>query len=407
MRSNPERLAWTVLVASFAIFCFLVVAVPLGVRSYLINATVAREALVESLEGTVVVEDPRGGPAKPVMAGNSVLVPEGSTIIVDEKAQAIVTFFDQSFIRLFNPSQVELARMRSPRFGLSKKPSEISIEMRGGRMRMVTVLAQERPTRYEVHSLQAISFLAPNGSYTIDVTNERTEVVAHRGETTVTSTNPGVRSAEETVYLSQRERTSVRAGEAPTVPLPAARDILLNGDLSQPLSTGWRAFNDQGGDGGNVDGTVTMVTDGGFRAVRFYRTGGEYNHCETIIEQTIDRDFPDPPTTLIIRANVKLIYQSLSGGGYQSSEYPLMIRLTYRDVYGSETHWVQGFYYQNLTGNPTQNGLQIPQGIWYPFDSGNLISFLPIVPYKIVSLRVYASGWNYESLVSDVSLIVE
>jgi len=137
------------------------------------------------------------------------------------------------------------------------------------------------------------------------------------------------------------------------------------------------------------------------------RTDAQGNHCETVLEQALDRQLPDQMTTLVVRAMVKVRYQGLSGGGYLSSEYPLMIRLIYRDVYDSETEWVQGFYYQNDAGNPTMYGLQVPQDRWYYFESDDLLEQLPLRPYKLVRLRIYASGWDYESLISDFSLIVE
>ena len=32
---------------------------------------------------------------------------------------------------------------------------------------------------------------------------------------------------------------------------------------------------------------------------------------------------------------------------------------------------------------------------------------LPVKPERIMSIRVYAAGWDYDSLVSDINLIVE
>ena len=84
-----------------------------------------------------------------------------------------------------------------------------------------------------------------------------------------------------------------------------------------------------------------------------------------------------------------------------------MIRVTYRDVYDSEAEWIQGFYYQNARGDPTTYGLQIPHDSWYLFESDNLLENLPIRPYRIMRVRVYASGWDYDSLISDLNLIVE
>ena len=156
-----------------------------------------------------------------------------------------------------------------------------------------------------------------------------------------------------------------------------------------------------------MDGKAILAQSEGRRAVHFTRTGGQFNHCETVLEQDINYEMPEPPSSLVVKAVVKVIYQSLSGGGYQSSEYPLMIRLTYQDEYGSQNDWVQGFYYQNIDNNPVMYGVEIPQDQWYLFESENLLDSFPIVPSRIVKLRVYASGWNYDSMISEVNVIVE
>jgi len=407
MRRNPERLAWAVTLTAFAIFCILAVSIPLSVRWYLINAPRVYEAKVTCLEGTAVVEDPRHGTSTPVLKGETISVPEGTVVSVDETAQTVITFFDQSLVRLFPRSSVALQRMRAPRFSVSPRPAEITIYARGGRLWANTVLRGSSPVSFTVESLQTHTLLAEDGGYTLEVSNERTEVIVQRGTAEVTAISPAVPTDEATVTLGSRQRTVVEIGKPPLAPLKAERDLVTNGDFRAPLDTGWEVFNDQGGDGGEIDGTVSLVLDEGRRAVRFYRTGGENNHCETIIKQDINRDLPDPLTTLKVRATIKLVNQSLSGGGYLSSEYPLMIRIKYRDVYLSETEWTHGFYYQNLSNNPTMNGQEIPQGKWYFYESENLLDVLPITPRRIVWLRVYASGWSYESLVSEISLIVE
>ena len=207
--------------------------------------------------------------------------------------------------------------------------------------------------------------------------------------------------------LGPRQRTEVVFGEAPQPAVGIARNLIVNSDFRDGLNKGWRAYNDQGTDGGDIDGVVELVVDAGVRSAHFVRQGGQGNHCETILEQVIDAQMPDAPTSLVVRATVQVRYQSLSGGGYLSSEYPLMIRLTYRDVYDSEAEWVQGFYYQNIADTPTTYGLQVPHDRWYLFESDNLLEQLPIRPYKIIRIRVYAAGWEYESLISDINLIVE
>ena len=407
MQRNPERVAWTVLLAAFVIFCTCAVSLPLGMRWYLTTATTIREATVTCLEGTAVIEDPLRGTARPLLKNETISISEGTIVSVDEAAQAVLTFFDQSLVRLFPRTTVSLERMRTPRFGVGSLPAQISLTVRGGRLYANTVLRGSSAVEFRVNSLQAHTLLAEDGGYSLEVTNERTEVIVQRGMAAVATASTAVPTGEAQVTLSSRQRTVVEIGKAPLAPLKAERDLLVNGDFKSPLDTGWTAFNDQGGDGGDIDGQVSLVEDEGRRAVRFVRTRGEFNHCETIIEQELNRDLPDPITVLKVRATVKLVDQSLSGGGYLSSEYPLMIRISYRDVYGSEAEWVHGFYYQNLNNNPTQDGQEIPQGKWYFFESENLLNVLRISPRRIVRLRVYASGWSYQSLVSEISLIVE
>jgi len=401
MKRSPERVAWGLLFLSFFVFCFAIIVVPLGIRWYILHAEKEHEASVESLVGTVVVEPPVGRGPVPLGAGESMAVPEGSIIRVDETSEAVITVFEHSFLRLFSGSTVRLDRMRSPRYEPSPLPNVIHLKLSGGQIHIGTALSLDSPLDFQVTTLQADSLLSADGSYGIEASNDRSNITVYdRGHAQVSA-------ASETVELITRQRTEVVFGQSPQPATGAARNLIVNGDFSEGLNKGWRAFNDQGNDEGNIDGEFEMVVDEGRKAVKLSRSAGHGNHCETILEQAIDQTLPEPVTSLIVRATVKVRYQSLSGGGYLSSEYPLMFRITYRDVYDSEAEWLQGFYYQNLEANPTAFGSQIPRDSWYFFESENLLGSLSVRPYRIIRLRVYASGWDYESLISDVNLIVE
>ncbi len=400
MRRNPERLAWFVLLTAFAIFCVIIIGGPLSVRWYLRHAERKQVATVESLVGTVIVDLPVGPGAVPLPKGKSMTVPEGTVIRVDETSEAVVTFFDHSFVRLFPGATVQSERLRAPRFRRGVLPNMVLMNMLGGRGYIGTALSLDSSLDMRVKTLHAECALEADGSYAVEVRNDRSEMYTYRGRATILSSNGQA-------VLDPGQRIQVVFDQPPGDPVSLARNLIENEEFRRPLSEGWRVFNDQGTDGGDVDGSAEIVMDEGRRAVRFFRTGGHGNHCETILEQTINERLPDPITSLKVRATVKVRYQSLSGGGYLSSEYPLMIRLTYRDVYDSEAEWVQGFYYQNVADTPTTYGLQIPHDRWYPFESENLLDVLPVPPHRIIAIRVYASGWDYESLVSDVNLIVE
>ena len=400
MRRKPERVAWMVLLLAFATFCLIVVAVPLGVHRYIRNAEKEHEASVESLAGTIVVEPPLGVAPVPLSAGQNMSVPEGSLIRTDETSEAAITFFDHSFMRLFSGSTIQLDRSRSPRYKSSPLANTVHVTLMGGQAHIATALSLNSPLDCRVTTLHAESSLEADGSYAIEATNDRSEIAVYRGRAQVTAN-------DQTIAVETRQRSTIAFGQAPEPPVGVAQDLVTNGDFSRPLSKGWRVFTDQGTDGGDVDGTAELVVDQGRRAVKLERSGGQGNHCETILEQSISQKLPDPATSLIVRATVKTSHQSLPGGGYLSSEYPLMIRLTYRDVYDSEAEWIQGFYYENPINTPTAYGLQIPRDRWYLFESDNLLESLPIRPYRIIKLRVYAAGWDYESLISEINLIVE
>lgn len=403
MDKDPRHIAWIILLTAFLAFCLIVTAVPLGIRYHVLHAEEKPEASVESLAGTVIVEPPVGRGFVPLERGEDLQVSEGSVVRVDETSEAMIALFDQSFVRLFPGTTVRLERMRSPRYEAGKSTNSIHIGLSGGQIHVGTALSSDSSLDFRVTTLHAEAFLAADGSYALEATNRRSGITVYtRGQAHVSA----VDDREDSVQLMPRQRTEVAFGQPPSSPVDAARNLVVNGDFSEGFES-WHRFNDQGTDGGDVDGTFSLVVDEGRRAAKFLRTGGHGNHCETVLEQTIDRTIPAPVSSLVVRANVKVRYQSLSGGGYLSSEYPLMIRLTYRDVYDSEAEWVRGFYYQNVEGNPTTFGVNLPHDRWYLFQSENLLESLPIRPYRIIRLRVYASGWDYESLVSDVNLIVE
>ncbi len=55
---------------------------------------------------------------------------------------------------------------------------------------------------------------------------------------------------------------------------------------------------------------------------------------------------------------------------------------------------------------PIINGEKIPPHIWYPYESPNLIELLRDTrPARLNSIRIYASGWNYQSMVSEIGII--
>lgn len=396
MRKNPERTAWTVLLSALATFCILAVSVPLGVRWYVINATSTNKTALTAISGTILVEE-RG---QPLPVTEDMDASEGASIKTDSTSQAILTFFEDSTAILYNDTQVVLLRTRSRRFDLSPRLGTIILEVKKGRVRIAPAPAIDSPLYFEVRFPQGVAVLE-EGSYSVEVTDEQSQIGVRRGQALATA-------AGTMVKLNQGQRTTIAIGEAPADPMPAAQPLVVNGNFQQDLAVGWVDYNEQGVDGGKVDGEVEVISFGDRRALRFSRMGEDGNHCETGIIQKIDKDIRDF-TSLKLHLDVQLIYQSLSGGGFQSSEFPIMVRLDYKDPWGNDRFWVHGFYYQNDDNYPmAQYGEQIPRYVWYPYETGNLLEILiDTKPTYINAIRIYASGWEYQSMVSEVGLTVE
>jgi hypothetical protein len=157
-------------------------------------------------------------------------------------------------------------------------------------------------------------------------------------------------------------------------------------------------------------GDIEIVPQGGKNVLRFSRYGSE-THGETSITQVVDQDVHGF-TSLKLAFEVLVNYQSLPGGGYKSTEFPIMVELRYRDPTGTPRSRYWGFYYRDPGTGPEWltmvNGLKVVQGEWYPFQSDNLLQSMgDIRPEHIESLRVYASGWDWNSAITNISLLVQ
>lgn len=405
-RAHPERTAWAVVWSAFAVLCVVAVAVPLGARYVLRYSTRVRPATLQVLEGTARVTNPGTGRLDAVTKDQPMSIGEGIVIQLDEKANALVQFSDGSYVRVRPDSDLTVEQIREPRFGSGVTPYTVALRMSKGELALVTSKAT-RPAGLDftlhLQELGTTVALKEDGVYGADVTTEGGEVWTQIGSAVVTGGGRVVR-------LLAMDQTTLTPGQPPTSPIARAKNLLANGDFRNGLD-GWIYYNDQGGDGGNVDGTVTLAGDGGSKAVRFFRTGSSTgdrgNHCETVLEQRVDKALPDPISSLAIKANLKVTSQSLPGGGMQASEYPLIIRMRYRDDIGNENEWVQGFYVGDPRGNPTGTAIQVPGTGGYYFESENLLKTLKPRPARIVWLKVYASGWDYESVLSSISLEVQ
>ena len=404
MQKNPDRVAWIVLWSAFIVFCILITGIPLGIRSYLLNASEELDTQLQRIEGTILVQETEGN--KPAGVVGSAMLSPGEEVILDATSRGTLDFFERSHVTLYSNTNIELAQVETPRFGVSDRPNAITLNLTQGLVRVGVALPGERETKFQVLTPHTTISLE-EGSYRVEVSNETTQVTVVRGEATI-----GPEAGHEVLRQGMRARVGLSGVLAE--PLPAAENLILNGDFQQPLSTGWLSSTVV------LTSSVTppstaVIEDGGRRAARLVqRDVNDGEHTEVAIQQRLDQDVRDFDR-LEVALDVKVDYQSLSGGGLLSSEFPLIVRLDYKDLWGNDKFWTHGFYYQNNAGYPIApdpwgrpSGEQVPREVWYPYESGNLIDLLgENRPAHITGLTVYSSGWNYDSLVSEIQLVVE
>ncbi|MBA3531483.1 MAG: FecR domain-containing protein [Ardenticatenales bacterium] len=411
-----EQLAWVILLASFTLCVLFSILVPLGGNWYLHYASISQVAEVQGTSGTTLTKLPsRSDPIAIVGGSSKEDVIEGSFLTTDASSQALIVFFDGSAVTIFPNSKVTLSEMRRPRFGQSDQPNRIVLEVELGRVRVQLASATNRALHFEVQTPQSpgphggiLLEPASYASYAIEASNEVTHISVRSGRAEVRG------QTGHTITLEPNERAEIPLGAAANGPLPAKRNLLVNSNFRNPemafpishgmLVAGWLAESDQGGDGASVDGTVDVVTTGATRAIHFVRRGSNNNHGETAVFQQLDKLVGDY-LSLTLRFRVRIVEQSLGGGGEQSSEYPMIVRVDYKDNDGNDRYWTQGFYYRNEAGYNIMNGTSIPRDTWFTFEA-NLKEVLDDL-HLLKSIEFYSSGWDWNVYISEVELIAE
>lgn len=394
MIRRPEGLAWLVVGASFGLFCIMVAGIVSGVVWYRRVATTSHQATLTIVGGTILVR----GRDQPnwVSATDGMVLEEGDAIRTDETSQAFLTLFDDSVAIVYSGTELELSRLACSRF--DPKREWVVLAQTRGKAHIGVAVPRDGEKYFEIRTPQSVMSLE-EGSFTVEVDENSTSLrVKERGKAKVSA-------RDVTVELGGGQRTEVEQGGAPSAPEAAKEELVFNGDFSQGLA-GWREGNELGfQEGQDIIGEVISALEDGQPVVHFSRKGSKGTHCETYIFQEINRDVFDF-STLKLSIKLKLLHQSLSGGGYMGSEYPVLLYLRYRAQDG-EASRVYGFYYQNESNNRTDNGVKLPHNQWQEYTAPDNLMTLTPQPRRILSLQVSASGWDYESLVSEVSLAGE
>lgn len=418
MRQNPERLAWTLLLSAFAIFCLIAAGLPLSVRSYLLNARQPLHAQVNSQRGTVRVE--RGGSnridATSLDDSAPIQLFKDDRIRVGALNEGLLTLqtggeenrVTLSTILVYDNSDIVLVDAYAPRFGISRGPYQAILQIKEGRVRIeVQPAGDERPIQIQVRTDHTDIDLS-EGSYALEVANQHTTATVRSGQASI-------RVGDQELLLSDEQRAVVSPEGALEGPLPAEQNLILNGDFGQGIDTSWIALVPS-----DPTARISEVDDGGQSAARFQHDQAQ--PLEISLFQSLNRNVRDLES-LVLHLKVRIDYHSLSVCGDKGSECPVMVRIDYIDTAGGNRQWVHGFYALEDPGLDFQlpyycvtcpepgsgNHHRVRDKTWFLYDSPNLMETLPseFRPAIIQSVRVYASGHSYDSMVTDVELLAQ
>ena len=402
-RERPERAAWVVLLLSFAVFLVLVTGIPLAVRNLYHSAAAKQPLQFETTLGTVLLYQPSSDQGI-VIPDRREGISEGSRLETGAATQGVLGLpvggqSDELMgtILLYPNTTLEIVTSRRPYFAGSIEPYALRIRVQKGQVRLFTRSAFDRLVEVRIETPQGEAQLE-EGNYAFFVNAESSEIVVKQGVARV------LQPEGEPVEIQPGLRSWIQADGSIMPAVAAVHNLLQDSAFTRPLGEVWESYTPPY----VTPGTVEFIEKDGRHAARFFYRGPDQVHTEIGIRQVVEEDV-DIYDSLIVKLDVNLDWQTLAGAGEQSSEFPLRVEITFTDIFGEERRWGHGFYNMDpLPSYPLFGGEQVPLFNWHSYESENLMELLDATPpARIESIRLYASGWNYQSFASDLELIVE
>ena len=415
MRKNPETVAWIIMTFSFVACVVLAIGIPYSTRWLVFNATRSLKVQLEPREGIVTFQSKGHGPLEVTTSPEEVFS-NSKIVLSTDDAEALLLFYREiepdtpvSTLQLYGETDVTFSAARTPYFECSELPHRIALQVNASKKLRVSVGGNGRAAVLQIETPQGSLELA-EGSYTLVVDAQRTEIIVSKGRARV----PDPQQANNTVILTDSQLTELTAAGRGKVLSSQSRDVLRNGDFSAELDPYWLPFTHRKQYNEESDGSIRRTEDGR-QSIIFERAG--VGHIEVGISQQVNQNI-EGAQSLRLSARLKVSEQEIPVCGVAGTECPVMLRLTYRDVNGGEHEWLQGFYalagdgYSNTCticeGSPQH--IPVPQEAWYPYTSPNLLPLLRkrgTDPATILDIEIYASGHSFISMIDEIAILVE
>jgi hypothetical protein len=431
-RMDPQRLAWGVLLISFALFGLICVVAGFGINYFLFQSTVPMTTTLQVGRGTVGITNPSDPVEQVAQPSLDLSGANGFTMhTTTSESQATLSFRDPAYenrliaaITLKGETSLNLQFASRPRFDWSAVRYDIDLRGFNGELDVVVADELDRDLSIGIRTLDGYWILLSNsGQYLLNASNAQIQIINLEG--TAVLVPPDAQNPRDIPPGGQA--VVQNTGDNPQIALTSTYIDLLEStefpDLTatqpQDVLNTWQCTNEEDNPPSGefrqevIDGRLSLrlirggaaTTHGDTRCLKWFSQGGE---------SVAEYDY------LSLRATFRVNYQSLNLCGDVGSECPLMFRIDYIDTDDRAQRWYYGFFYSldPLQGDPfrcnsvtcTQDYPQVNVNSWYNFDSGNLFALfrqnqLPL-PSSIINVQFYASGHMYDVHVSDVSLVV-
>lgn len=412
--------AWRVLIISFTTFAVILSGLGIGFNTYRSNAT-----------------KPRGGAVRSILTGNQAqvrsrqqafwhdlgqgsAVNEGDTVRTGDDTRMKIALFDNTEVELSANTVVAFESLRASQY--IDKNAQISLRQDSGRM----IVSESTETEYnrvqvDVRTRGAmIEARQPGTSFRVLVLPGQQDSPGRVDVSVLNGADVTVLAMGQRVTVANGQQTVVAVGTSPSAPTVKQRELVENGNFRLGgnartlIPIHWQKEEDDGGDGAGIRATEEIVPETirgqPVNALHITRSGGNVDSDLLGIKQPLAFSELDEYDSVVLSADVKVVSHSLAAGGAYGSEYPLIFLVRYVDTKNDPVEIARAFYVQNDDGNRTANGtvqgIQIKANAWTDSFRWDLKQAYP-VPYKLVSIQVYASGHDYDAYVANISIVAK
>ncbi len=406
------------ILTGFACFVVLAISIPLSIRYAIRYATISQQARLEPTFGMLQLY--ASASSEPIAItsardnieeGNRIVAGAGSTqgtlgLVTTESGEVLGS------VQLYTGSQLDILQIRRPFFASSPEPYQVRLRLEKGKAQIFTNTSfsnssQQRPVQVTLETPHGLVQLRA-GSYLVWVDANQTNVTVREGQA-VMKRNDEARSIGVAAGLHGWMRYDMLAEQ----PVSAEQNLVQNSSFNAKSLEIWPSY--VRADEGIAPGKVVFDNREGRSVAYFLRQGEDEFHNEVGVTQQIGRDV-NGYTVLSLQLDVNVLFHNLSGAGQVGTEFPVRVEIDYTDIYGKDLKWGHGFYYRDPEGSNARinfgtgenAGDKVVQATWYHYESPNLFEVLKETrPARINGIRIYGSGWNYQSMVSEVILLVQ